>query len=187
MGSFLIAALAVALVITAVATTVIPGVSRYITNTFPSERSAEFRSAVAVDPDAGHAAPQNGDVYETEYYVYTYYESAGGWRVEVKETWRTQYPAIFEMIYSKPVVGMHETFKGCTAMTQAPAVPKSVTDMTSAFDGCVSLKGLVYVFADPNRYDGCFAGTTQTISLLGSSTMLPELTTTSVEGNVVVK
>ena len=187
MGTFLVAALAVALVICLISYSLIPELSQYVEETFPDEKNLELISVVAVDPDGSHVEPADGEVYETESYRYTFSSSAGGWLVATKDKTKSKYPSLCEAIYGKPVVRMKETFEGCASLTQAPAIPKNVRDMTSAFSGCSSLKGSLVIYASPTTYDDCFAGTNQPITISGSSSMLTELSETSLNGNVSVK
>lgn len=186
MGSFLVAALAAVLVIATTCYTLIPELSQYISNTFPSETNIEFVSSVAADPNPTRSEPTDGEAYETKDYVYTYSSTEEGWSVSVKNKGKARYESLNGKIYSKPLINVSETFKGCTALVQAPAIPSGVKKMTSVFDGCTALTGLVAVYAEPEQYDDCFKGTTQPISLIGGSTMLSALTSTS-NGNVSVE
>lgn len=186
-GGFLVAALAVLLVIFSTSETLIPQLSQYVSNTFPSEKSLEFVSTVAADPAPEHSEPSDGEVYETKQYTYIFDAAADGWKVSVNDKNKARYPSLFGMLYGKPVVSMNETFKDCEFLTQAPAVPSGVKDLTSTFEGCSSLTGMLTIFAEPTTYDGCFAGTTQKVSLAGTSTLLSELSSTSSAGNVSVK
>lgn len=183
----LLAAVAVALVIFLTVSGLIPELSQYIKATFPDEQNAEFISAFTPDPDVEHSAPADGDVYETSHYIYTFIAAENGWRVSVKDKDKTSYSPLNETIYGLPIVSLNETFKDCSVMVQAPSVPKGVKDMTSAFSGCSSLTGLVTVYASPSLYTGCFEGTVQSVSLMGSSTLLSELSGTALSGNVSVK
>ena len=187
MGGFLVAALAVVLVILATSGTLIPQLSQYISNTFPAEKNLEFISTVAVDPEPGHLTPADGEIYETNQYIYVYDATVEGWKVSVKDKTLTKYPSLFETIYSKPLVDMNSTFKGCESMIQAPAVPEGVKNLTSTFEGCAALTGTLVVFAEPDVYDNCFTNTVQTLTLTGSSSALSELSLTSIIGNVVIK
>lgn len=187
MGSFLVATLAVALIFSLISYTLIPELSQYIKDTFPAEKNLELVSVVAADPDPEHAEPNDGDVFETPYYIYTYIADEEGWSVSVKSKEESQYASVCESIYSKPVVNMNGTFKDCQALTIAPAIPSGVKDMTSAFEGCTALSGTISVYANPEQYENLFAGTAQAITLTGSSSVLTELSATSSLGNVVIE
>ena len=187
MGGVLVAALAVALVILITSETLIPNLSQYISNTFPSEKSLEFVSTIAADPAPEHSEPTDGEIYETKQYTYTYVSALDGWKVSVNNKDSARYSSLFGVLYGKPIVSLNGTFKGCEFLTQAPAIPRSVIDMTSTFEGCSSLTGLLTIFASPTTYNGCFSGTTQKVVLTGTSTLLSELSSTSSAGNVSVK
>ena len=81
---------------------------------------------------------------------------------------------------------MSYTFNGCTALTQAPVIPDSVTDMSCTFKYCTNLTGTVTIDANPASYSGCFSTTFNPITLTGSSTMLEDLAATGY-GNVTVQ
>lgn len=102
------------------------------------------------DPDPTHAPPQPGDVYETEDYIYryqwvesypdaefdpAYVDTSMGWSVLAKNKEQTEYEALFDTIYGKPVTAMFYTYDSCYAMTVAPAVPKYVTHMDFTYIG----------------------------------------------------
>lgn len=82
---------------------------------------------------------------------------------------------------------MDEAFCGCSALTEAPVIPSSVTEMRWTFRKCISLTGEIEINASPTSYDECFAGTSQPIVLTGTSTVLAELAATATNGNVTVK
>lgn len=187
MGGFLVAALAALLIILATSETLIPQLSKYISNTFPSEKSLELVSTTVVDPDPEHSEPFDGEIYETEQYTYTYVSSLGGWKVVVKNKDNASYPSLFCSLYGKPIISLKETYKNCELLTQAPAIPAGVKDLTSTFEGCSSLTGLISIFAEPTTYNNCFVGTVNEISLTGTSALLSDLSSTSPNGNVKVK
>ena len=187
MGKFLVAALVVALIIALISYTLIPNLSQYISKTLPSEKNLELVSVVASDPDSEHAEPADGDIYENMNYSYTYDAGAGGWNVAVKDKTKTKYSPLNETIYGKPVLSINATFKDCTALTQAPAVPSTVKDMTSAFAGCSSLTGTITIYATPEQYSNCFTDTVESIVLTGNDAVLPDLSATSVNGNIIIK
>lgn len=187
LGSFLVAAIATSLILSLVCFVLIPALSQHITKTFPNEQNLEFNSVVFADPDPEHATPSNGDKYQTDYYTYVFDSSAGGWIVSVNDKTKTEYSALYAYIYGQRVVSIKETFKGCTAMVQAPAVPRGIKDMTSAFEGCTSLTGMLTVYAVPEQYSNCFNATAKDIYLTGSSTLLPELADTAPAENVSIK
>lgn len=187
LSSFLVAAIAFVMVITITADTLVPVLTEHVSKTFPSNRNLEISSSVGADPDPGHADPVNGEKYEVHDYVYTYEQSLGGWKVEVKDNTKEQYNSLCESIYGAPVVSLNSTFVNCAEMKAAPAVPKHVKDVKNAFSGCAALSGLVTVYANPTTYDGCFDGTKNTIELAGDSTVLASLCSTSAKNNVKVK
>lgn len=70
-------------------------------------------------------------------------------------------------------------FEGCTSLTSAPVINKTVSSICRLFSGCKSLTGVVEIHstADSKQYEfqSCFAGvdfSTQNIKLIGSSTYL---------------
>ncbi len=171
---------------------------------------------------AGQTMPtiSDGDVfvygdYEYRYnicYSYICFESnpsQNGWGVKVLDDTKTEYGAILENINGQPITNINWTFSMCTALTTAPAIPSSVTDMWSTFDrctnlttapvipssvtdmqetfrDCTSLTGNIEINATPTSYDMCFYDTTQPITLSGTSTKLAKLAATANNGNVKV-
>lgn len=80
----------------------------------------------------------SGDKYIDKYYTYSC--SSSGWSVSVLDTTLTSYGEIFESITNKPITNMSSTFYGCTSLKTAPTIPNKVTDMYQTFKGCTSLK-----------------------------------------------
>ena len=119
--------------------------------------------------DTMPATISDGDVYLKGDYIYVYIPSllgTDGWSVflAAKDTgalilqeiagtdivaifpdyeWtdnnQLSYGAILESINGKDIVGMSYTFEGCTSLTDAPAIPSSVTSIDGTFGGCTSL------------------------------------------------
>ena len=187
LGAFLVSALAVVLVISLISSTLLPQLSDFITDTFPTEKNLEVVSVFAEDPDPAHALPADGDVYETEYYTYTYVSSANGWEAKVKDKNKVHYSSLCETIYGRPVVSLKETYMNCTLLKQAPAIPAGVTDMTSTFSGCSVLEGIVSIYAEPTQYSSCFDKTVEPILLTGGSTMLATLQATASNNNISIE
>ena len=80
------------------------------------------------------------DMFLYKDYKYTFHKSINGWHVEANLKTQQQYCEILEEIAGLPVLSMNETFKDCTALIEAPAVPGSVNDMRGTFSGCFALK-----------------------------------------------
>ena len=131
-----------------------------------------------------------GDTYEEGNYKYTY--NKGGeygteWSARIKDKTKTEYGTILSEISGVPMTNMGGTFNGCFSLITAPTIPNSVTDMSWAFYRCASLTGTIEINVNPTNYSRCFYGTTQPITLTGSSPILSELAATSTNDNVTVK
>lgn len=112
---------------------------------------ATYTKADGTVLNAGEAFPTfaNGDTYTYGDYKYQYIvrtEMMGpmtitktAMSVSVIDKTKTSYGAILDSIAGKPVTEMLGTFKDCTSLKIAPAIPSSVKIMTSAFSGCTSL------------------------------------------------
>lgn len=186
MGTFLVAALAAGLVIALVAYSLVPNLSQYMQDNFPTEKNLSLVSVVAEDPNAEHSAPVDAEVYENADYIYTYISGSGGWRVAVKDKTKAQYSPLCETVFGAPVVSLNETFKNCSALTLAPAIPQTVKDMNSTFMGCTLLGGTVVVHGAPEQLSDCFKGTAADIVLYGDDTVLNDMAATADNGNVSV-
>ena len=84
------------------------------------------------------------------------------------------------------VTDMNNTFQNCASLTTAPAIPGSVTNMQQTFYNCTSLTGTITINANPTVYSSCLSGTTQPITLTGSSTKLTQIAATANNSNVTV-
>ncbi len=86
---------------------------------------------------------QNGDVYVTPDYIYTYMESQSnnypsGWDVTLAKG--SKYGEIRDRIASEPVVYMLATFMDADELVEAPVIPDTVEYMISTFAGADSLE-----------------------------------------------
>ena len=77
-----------------------------------------------------------------------------------------------DMSNATSVTNMSNAFESCTSLTTAPTIPSSVTNMARTFYNCPSLTGTIEINANPTSYSGCFSGTTQPITLKGTSSKL---------------
>ena len=80
------------------------------------------------------------DVFMYKDYKYTFHQSINGWHVEANEKTQQYYCEILEEIAGKPVLSMHEAFKDCTALIEAPEIPGAINDMRGTFSGCCALR-----------------------------------------------
>ena len=70
------------------------------------------------------------------------------------------------------VTDIDSAFAYCTNLETAPKIPSSVKVMCYTFSGCKKLTGTIEINANPTSYSGCFSGTTQPITLKGTSSKL---------------
>ena len=80
------------------------------------------------------------------------------------------------------VVNLKQTFKFCELLNSIPTIPASVKNMEETFYANDSLKGWLYIDANPDVYTDAFWGVDfkdQSIVLTGNSELLKELTATS--------
>lgn len=82
---------------------------------------------------------EDGDIYTTSDYIYTYASYKKGWKVEVIDTTKTNYEEILSSIAGVSVTSLVSTFRDCTNLISAPEIPSSVIDMAGAFIRCTSL------------------------------------------------
>lgn len=66
------------------------------------------------------------------------------------------------------VENMQGAFNQCIALKTVGIIPESVKDLSYTFAGCVSLEGDIYIYANPELYDGCFLGTEKQIFVYGN-------------------
>lgn len=187
MGKVIVASVAVALIFAAIAYSLIPELTQYINDTFPSEKNLELISVVAADPEPEHSEPLDGDKYENSDYIYTFVAASGGWEVSVKDKTKVQYEPLYNTLYNKPLLSIKETFKDCVFLTTSPAIPNNVKDMSSAFYGCSSLTGTIMIYANPDLFTECFSGISKPVTLMGSSTVLSVLAATNPGGYVTIE
>ncbi len=88
---------------------------------------------------------QNGDVYVTPDYIYTYMESKSdnypsGWDVGLTDISKSEYGEIMDTIASEPVVYMLATFCDADELVEAPVIPDTVEYMILTFAGADSLE-----------------------------------------------
>ena len=84
------------------------------------------------------------------------------------------------------VTNMYGTFYGCTSLKNAPTIPNNVTNMDSTFYKCDNLIGLIKINASPSSRNNCFAGTKKPIFIVGNSSVLTYLASTSSAENITV-
>ncbi len=159
-----------------------------VTSTKPGDYTGG--TAQIVMPDA----PTTGDVYVCGDYEYRYNayisksvwtesEAQAGWGVAALDKTKTAYGEILSSISGADVVSLRETFRGCTALVAAPAIPEGVTNlyytyyncsalkaapvipegvvtMTSTFLGCVTLTEAPVLPSTVTTMDYCFSGCT---------------------------
>lgn len=79
------------------------------------------------------------------------------------------------------------TFTNCPKLEAVPTIPSSVSVMSSCFEGCISLKGVIEINA-PNltSYTNCFKDTEQFIFICGSNEQRSALAETANNGNAEV-
>lgn len=84
-----------------------------------------------------------GDQLLTADYIYEYLDEdsgyGSGWGVVVQDNTKSSYENLLSLINDKPVVYVIGTFYGCTEMTEAPALPDTVKDISMAFWYCSAL------------------------------------------------
>lgn len=120
------------------------------------------------DISSGQAFPEisDGDIYYYGDYEYTYIEAINGWRVFVADSEKNSYGTILESINGMPVVSLNSTFAGCTNLVTAPEIPVSVTDVESAFNGCINLTGTVRInSSNISNANGIFLNTSEVITV----------------------
>ena len=87
---------------------------------------------------ANAEAPWTSDTYKSQVKTSTI---ASGVTPTNMECWYTNCTALTAApTIPSSVTDMGHTFDGCTALTTAPTIPSSVTDMTGTFNGCTALK-----------------------------------------------
>ena len=92
------------------------------------------------------STPATGDTYEEGDYIYTY--NKGGeygtkWSVaintKVTDKNKSSYGEILSEVAGQPITSLYNTFRDCTKLTTAPAIPNSVTNVQRTFSGCRKL------------------------------------------------
>lgn len=118
-----------------------------------------------------------GDIYKYADYEYTYHNY--GWKVRAIDTGKNEYGEILSWINRAPVVSMEGTFTNCrnlvkapsvpdtvknlshsfshTKITQAPVIPRGVTNMQFAFEGCELLTNGPKIPDTVTNMDGTFS------------------------------
>lgn len=66
------------------------------------------------------------------------------------------------------VENMQGSFNGCRALKTVGVIPESVMDLSYCFTGCESLTGDLFIYANPEKYEGCFLGTEEMIFVYGN-------------------
>ena len=67
------------------------------------------------------------------------------------------------------VENMQGAFNGCGALKTVGIIPESVNDLSYCFTGCRNLEGEMFIYANPEKYDGCFMGTEKRIFVYGNN------------------
>lgn len=91
--------------------------------------------------------PLLGDRFYTKDYYYEFFDGEGnkggnsisGWMVNVQNRRKVAYSPILSEINGFPVTALFRTFKNCVNMKVSPKIPKSVVNITAAYEGCQSL------------------------------------------------
>lgn len=99
--------------------------------------------------------PATGDIFvygDYEYRYNSYYSGTKwvakdtdfdweqGWGVRVLDATKTSYGAILENISDKPIINVRGTFRNCTNLIEAPAIPNGVIAMVQTFLNCTALE-----------------------------------------------
>lgn len=86
------------------------------------------------------------------------------------------------------VENMDETFYNCTSLTTVGTVPSGVINMSSTFKNCSLLQYQIIINANPEKFSGCFGGSSvaTSLNLAGDSKMLDVLANTNDSGNLTV-
>lgn len=87
-------------------------------------------------------APEEGDRYMSEDYVYTY--SGTYWGARVVDTSKSSYSELKSSILGKPLQNLNGCYRGCSQLVETPVIPESVTMMEDCFSECTSLKTINY-------------------------------------------
>ena len=95
---------------------------------------------------------------------YKYTTLGDGAQVNVVDKTKTQYDSILSSVTidgsQYPVTSLDRTFSGCTALTQAPTIPNSVTNMYGAFYNCSALTQAPTIPNGVYNLNNCFYGCT---------------------------
>lgn len=99
-----------------------------------------FSESNAIYPVGGvlPTTVKRGTVYEEGDYRYIRDWDAG-WRVEVKDKYKTSYEEMYVELLGEPVVNLDHTFDSCQYLVTSPKIPDTVTSMEETFFGCVKL------------------------------------------------
>lgn len=87
----------------------------------------------------------------------------------------------------KGVENMQNAFNRCSSLETVGIIPESVQDLSYCFTGCSNLEGDLFIYANPEKYDGCFKGTEKQIFVYGNENadwlLLGEICKTVESGN----
>lgn len=81
----------------------------------------------------------NGDFVILTIGNYIYYTVDGGWAAYAKDRSKTSYGALLDSIAGMPLVSLNGAFSNCKNLTEGPAIPRGVVDVTDMYSGCESL------------------------------------------------
>lgn len=109
-----------------------------------------------------------------------------GWGYIARLRTKTTYGVPSSQIAGKNVLSASNAYYNCVNMTEAPALPNSLVNISSIYKGCTSLTGTIRIDANITTYTDSFSGTVKPIVLTGTSTNLAVIAATS-SGNVTVQ
>ena len=109
---------------------------------YVADGATYYDASTKVTLTAGDEMPnvvEEGDVYTTADYTYTYDVNYSGWNVVIRDSAKALYEELLESVAGVNVTSMRNTFRYCSNLTTSPQIPSSVIYMTCAFLGCNSL------------------------------------------------
>ena len=109
---------------------------------YVADGATYYDASTKVTLTAGDEMPnvvEEGDVYTTADYPYTYDVNYSGWNVVIRDSDKALYEELLESVAGVNVTSMRNTFRYCSNLTTSPQIPSSVIDMTCAFLGCKNL------------------------------------------------
>jgi hypothetical protein len=126
------------------------------TGTYTIPEGGKYTAADGTVYNPGDGFPETvttGDKYQYGDYEYRYNEDYGarnggwvadeslnGWGVRYINRGKAVPDAILKTINNSPIISLHATFRECVALTTAPEIPNTVSDLSYTFYACSSLK-----------------------------------------------